>query len=98
TGNPKAFSAASIDISPNVGCACTVNAKSSAFIPDSIAKPNSEIISEAPVPTTCAPTSVLYSLSVKNLTYPVVLSYNNARPLVELCDIEVVNYDLYSVD
>ena len=48
------FSAASIVISPKVGCACTVNAISSAFIPDSIAKPNSEIISDAPVPTTCA--------------------------------------------
>ena len=46
------FSAASIVISPNVGCAWIVNAISSAFIPASIAKPNSEIISDAPVPTT----------------------------------------------
>ena len=75
------FSAASIVISPKVGCACTVNAISSAFIPDSIAKPNSEIISDAPVPTTCAPISVSSSLSVINLTKPFVSSKDKARPL-----------------
>ena len=74
------FSAASIVISPKVG----VHVQLMRYLqhsPDSIAKPNSEIISDAPVPTTCAPISVSSSLSVINLTKPFVSSNDKARPL-----------------
>ena len=71
-------------------CVCTVNAISSAFIPDSIAKPNSEIISDAPVPTTCAPISVSSSLSVINLTKPFVSSNDKARPLAAYGNLEAL--------
>ena len=51
------------------------------FIPASIAKPNSEMISEAPLPAICAPITVSSSLSVISLTKPVVSSNDKARPL-----------------
>ena len=51
------------------------------FIPTSIAKPNSEMISEAPLPAICAPITVSSSLSVISLTKPVVSSNDKARPL-----------------
>ena len=50
-------------------------------MPASIAKPNSEIISEAPLPATWAPITVSSSFNVINLTKPVVSSNDNARPL-----------------
>ena len=74
------FSAASIVISPKVGVHVQLMRYLSAFIPDSIAKPNSEIISDAPVPTTCAPISVSSSFVI-NLTKPFVSSNDKARPL-----------------
>src|SRR5699024_3075610 len=71
----------SITTSPNDGCGWIVNAISSAFIPDSTANDNSEIISEAPTPATCAPTITLSSTVVTKRTNPSVLPKEIARPL-----------------
>ncbi len=76
---PNANSAVSITtlIMMDVGGLCHVI--SSAFIPASIAKPNSAMISEAFTPATCAPTITLSSLVVIKRT-KLSMSNDNARP------------------
>ncbi len=54
---------------------------SSAVMPDSIAKPISEIISEAFIPATCAPITRPSSLRVTRRTNPSGASKESARPL-----------------
>ena len=60
-----------------------VNAISSAFMPDSIARASSETISLAPKPAICAPMITLSSTVVTKRMNPSVFPRDNARPLPE---------------